>query len=126
MLSLTLQRIGTHLSQITPTYIHEKKMENPIYITTKSPNLLNKVAKIVVTMVLIGLALMFSALLFVVILTVGAIAWGYLWWRTRDLRRQMRAYPSDDVVMEGEVIEGEVIRSEVNRISEKPGDDGVK
>jgi ABC-type bacteriocin/lantibiotic exporter with double-glycine peptidase domain len=98
-------------------------MGNPIYITTKSSSLLSKVARILVTIVLIGLALMFSVLLFVVILTVGAMAWGYLWWRTRDLRKQMRAYPSDDVVIKGEVIEGEVIRSEVNRISEKPGDD---
>ena len=100
-------------------------MGNPIYITTKSSSLLSKVVKILVTIILIGLALMFSVLLFVVILTVGAIAWGYLWWRTRDLRRQMRAYSPDDVVMEGEVIEGEVILSEVNRISEKPGDDGI-
>ncbi|CAH1082202.1 hypothetical protein [Candidatus Nitrotoga sp. 1052] len=101
-------------------------MGNPIYITTKSPSLLSKVAKIVVTVVLIGLALMFSALLFVVILTVGAMAWGYLWWKTRDLRRQMREYSPNDVVIEGDVIEGEVIRSEVNKISEKPGDDGIK
>lgn len=101
-------------------------MENPIYITTKSPSLLSKVAKIVATIVLIGLALMFSALLFVVILTVGAMAWGYLWWKTRDLRRQMREYSPNDVVIEGDVIEGEVIRSEVNKISEKPGDDGIK
>jgi ABC-type bacteriocin/lantibiotic exporter with double-glycine peptidase domain len=100
-------------------------MENPIYITTKSSSLLSKVVRILITIVLIGLTLMFSVLLFVVILTVGAIVWGYLWWRTRDLRRQMRAHPPNDVVMKGEVIEGEVIRSEVNRISEKPGDDGI-
>ena len=87
-------------------------MENPIYITTKSPSLLSKVAKIVVSVVLIGLALMFSALLLMVILTVGAMAWGYLWWRTRDLRRQMRKHPPSDVV-----VEGEVIRREANGIS---------
>ena len=101
-------------------------MENPIYSTPKSPNLLSKVAKIVVTIVLIGLALMFSALLFVVILTVGAMAWGYLWWKTRDLRKQMRKYSPSDVVIEGDVIEGEVIRSEVNGISVEPGDDGIR
>ena len=101
-------------------------MENPIYITTKSSSLLSKVAKIVVSIVLIGLALMFSVLLFVVILVVGAMAWGYVWWRTRDLRKQMRQYSPSDVVVEGDVIEGEVIRSEVNKISEKPGDDGIK
>lgn len=101
-------------------------MGNPIYITTNSSSLLSKVARVVVAIVLIGLALMFSVLLFVVILTVGAIAWGYLWWKTRELRRQMREHPPGDVVREGEVIEGEVISSEVNGIPEKPGDDGIR
>lgn len=107
-------------------------MENPIYLTTKSPSLLGKVAKIAVTVVLIGLALMFSALLLLAILIVGALAWGYVWWRTRDLRKQMRQYrPSDDVVAEGEVvkgevIEGEVIRSEVDGMPEEAGAAGTR
>ena len=87
---------------------------------------MSKVAKIVITVVLIGLALMFSVLLFVVILIVGAMAWGYLWWRTRDLRRQMRKYSPSDIVVKGDVIEGEVIRSEVHGIPEEPGDDGIR
>ena len=100
-------------------------MKNSIYITTKSPNLLNKVAKIVVSVVLIGLALMFSALLLMVIVTVGAMAWGYLWWRTRDLRKQMRKHSPSEVVDAGEVIEGEVIRREVNGISVKSETDEI-
>lgn len=101
-------------------------MENPIYITTTPPSLLSKIVKIIVSIALIGLALMFSVLLFVVILVVGAVAWGYLWWRTRDLRKQMHQYSPSDVVVEGNVIEGEVIRSEVDKISEKPEDGGIK
>ncbi|CAH1905213.1 conserved hypothetical protein [Candidatus Nitrotoga sp. HW29] len=101
-------------------------MENPIYITTKSPTLLSKIAKIVVSIVLIGLALMFSVLLFVVILVVGAVAWGYVWWRTRDLRKQMHQYSPSDVVVEGDVIEGEVIKSEINEISGEPRDEGAR
>ncbi len=100
-------------------------MKKPIYITTKSPNLVSKVAKIVVSVALIGLALMFSALLLMVIVTVGVIAWGYLWWRTCDLRRQMRKHPPSDIVIEGEVIEGEVIRREVNGISVKSETDEI-
>jgi len=38
---------------------------------------------------------------------------GYLWWKTRDLRKQMRNHPFGDEVIAGEVIEGEVIRGEV-------------
>lgn len=55
-----------------------------------------------------GLALMFSVLLFAVVLTAGAVIWGYLWWKTRDLRKQMRDNPPGGLVLEGEVIsEGE-------------------
>jgi hypothetical protein len=52
-------------------------------------------------------------MLFAVVLTVGAIAFGYLWWKTRELRKQMRNHSSGGVVIEGEVIKGEVIKGEV-------------
>ena len=55
------------------------------------------------------LALMFSVVLFAVVVTVGLAAWGYLWWKTRNLRKQMRDNPPDGLVIEGVVIrEGEV------------------
>lgn len=56
---------------------------------------------------------MFSALLLAIVLTAGAMVWGYLWWKTRDLRKQMRNQPPFDrsgEVTRGEVIEGEVVR----------------
>ncbi len=52
------------------------------------------------------LALMFSVVLFAAVAAVGAVAWGYLWWKTRDLRKKMRETKPD----EGLVLEGEVIR----------------
>ena len=109
-LSLMLQRIDTDLPQVILRYIDKMQMENLSHTPTKPPSLLRKVAAFIVTAALIGLVLMFSALLFSAILTVGAMAWVYLWWRTRDLRKQMRMHPADYVVIEGEVIEGEVIR----------------
>jgi hypothetical protein len=59
------------------------------------------------------LSLVFVAIALTVVLAGG----GYLWWKTRDLRRemraQMRAQPrSAGIVIEGEVIEGEVISRE--------------
>ena len=55
-------------------------------------------------------SLMFVAIGLAVVLTVG----GYLWWQTRDLRRQLRARlleqsrpRSGGVVIEGEVISRE-------------------
>ena len=79
-------------------------MENFSHTTAELTSLLRKVAAFIVTAALIGLVLMFSVLLFAVILTVGAMAWGYLWWKTRDLRKQMRQNHPGCVVIEGEVI----------------------
>lgn len=109
-LPLTLHRIGMDLSQVIHRYIDKMQMENFSHNTTESTSLLRKVAAFIVTAVLIGFVLMFSALFFALILIVGAMAWGYLWWKTRDLRKQMRQYPVGDGVIEGEIIEGEVIR----------------
>jgi len=78
------------------------------------PGLLRKLAGLVVTLALVALVLMFSAVLFVVILVLGAIAWAYLWWKTREVRKQVRDFQaqarsraesaSNDAVFEGEVI----------------------
>jgi Flp pilus assembly protein TadB len=107
---LTLQRIDPDLSQVTFRYIDKMQMKNLSNTTTESSSLLRKVAAFVLTIAMFALVLMFSVLLFAVVLTAGAMAWGYLWWRTRDLRKQMRKHPPGGVVIEGRVIEGEVIR----------------
>ena len=74
-----------------------------------------------------GVALMFSVVFFAVIVTVGAVAWGYLWWKTRALRKHMREQASMGQGQrqgegrsgaQGLIIEGEVIR-EVD-IDERP------
>lgn len=74
---------------------------------------LRKLAAFVVTAGLAGLVLMFSVMLLAVILVVGTIAWGYLWWKSRELRKRMRDFQSQamerkqrtsDGVFEGEVI----------------------
>ncbi|MDP2693591.1 MAG: hypothetical protein Q8O58_01805 [Gallionella sp.] len=115
---MTLQRIDIYLSQATSRYIDKIQMENLSYTATKPPSLLRKVAGFAVTVALVGLVLMFSALLFMAILIAGTIAWGYLWWRTRDLRKQMRKHPSGGMNMESEVIRGEVIEGEVIRVAD--------
>lgn len=77
------------------------------------PNPLRKLGAAVATIAAIGLALMFSVVAITVILLVGTIAWGYVWWKARDLRKQMRNYPFRDAMMEGDTDEGNVIRGEV-------------
>jgi O-antigen/teichoic acid export membrane protein len=58
-------------------------------------------------------SLVFVAIGMAVVLTVG----GYLWWQTRDLRRQLRARMQEQSHMRsgGVIIEGEVISREPTR-----------
>ena len=80
-----------------------------------SSNPLRKLVALIMTAALVGLVLMFSAVLLVIIMIVGAIAWAYLWWKTRELRKRMREFSPREVVRaqksrEDDVFEGEVIR----------------
>ena len=82
---------------------------------SSTPGFLRKLVAFVLTVTMIGLVLMFSAVLLVIILVVGTLAWGYLWWKTREMRKQMRAFHAgqkmrDEPATEGDVVEGEVIR----------------
>jgi hypothetical protein len=53
-------------------------------------------------------SLIFLAIGLVVVLGFG----GYLWWKTRELRRQLRARMHEQSQPAGRVIEGEVIRTD--------------
>jgi Flp pilus assembly protein TadB len=57
------------------------------------------------------LSLVFVAIALAVVLTIG----GYLWWQTRESRRQMRARMQGQPQSAGNVIEGEVISPERTR-----------
>jgi uncharacterized iron-regulated membrane protein len=81
----------------------------------KATNLLRKLVALVVTAAMVGLVLMFSAVLLVIILVVGTIAGIYLWWKTRELRKQIREFSTREMAREkqtggDDVFEGEVIR----------------
>jgi len=102
------------------------------YIPPPSANpstLLRKTVTLLTTVALAGVALMFSAMLLAFILVVAALGSILLWWKTRELRKQMQNFPthphsttvrSDAFAGEafnGEVIEGEVIRVDESRAS---------
>jgi ABC-type bacteriocin/lantibiotic exporter with double-glycine peptidase domain len=81
----------------------------------KTHSLLRKLVTLMVTAALLGLVLMFSAVLLVIITIVGALAWVYLWWKTREMRKQMRDFVPREAEREYKesdvgVVEGEVIR----------------
>jgi len=87
-------------------------------------SLFRKVMALVLMALLVLLVLTLSAVLLVVILVFGALAWTYLWWKMRALRKQMqnfvprtersRAYDAAPAEVRGVVIEGEVTRVEVS------------
>ena len=79
------------------------------------PGLLRKLLAVVIAIAAIGAVLMFSAVLLIVLLIVGTLGGAYLWWKTRELRKQLRRFSRPEVVREAEasndaVFEGEVIR----------------
>lgn len=74
---------------------------------TNASGLLGKVLTFALAAVLLVVAFMFSLMVFAILVTVGLLVWGYLWWKTRELRRQMREQPQG-----GRVIEGEAIRDD--------------
>lgn len=83
---------------------------------------LRKLLAIIATAALVALLLMFSVVMLVVILLGGGLAWLYLWWKTRELRKQMRDFAPagahgglrENDVVKGVVIEGEVTRVDVS------------
>jgi len=88
-------------------------MRNLPHSPANIPNPLRNLVAVVATAAAFGLALMFSVVVVAVILVAGTMAWGYLWWKTRELRKQMRNYPPPGMVREGEMAANDVIRGEV-------------
>lgn len=82
--------------------------------SSQSSSPLRKLLALAATVAVMGVVLMFSAVLLVAILIVGTLGGAYLWWKTRELRKQMRDFQaqaralaesaSNDAVFEGEVI----------------------
>ena len=71
----------------------------------KPPGLLGRVAAALLGAVALVVAFMFSVVALAVVSVVILIAVGYLWWKTRDLRRHLRENPPG-----GRVIDGDAIR----------------
>jgi Flp pilus assembly protein TadB len=71
-------------------------------------------AVVLSAIVLVAVA-MLSVVLLAVLFAVGTIVVGYLWWKTRALRRQARAFGDD-----GRTVDVEVVHKD------SPGDDGAK
>jgi ABC-type nickel/cobalt efflux system permease component RcnA len=74
-------------------------------VGSRAQGVIAKTLAVVAAGLLIASAIAVSLVLFVIALS-GLLVFGlYLWWKTRELRKQMRSRPG-----QGDVIEGEVIR----------------
>lgn len=85
-------------------------------IQPQSSGFFGRLVAVVVGAGLLVLGLMFSVVLIVAAAIAGLVIWGWFWWKTRALRRQMRERMDmpfgnvEPVQPEGRIIEGEVIR----------------
>ena len=70
----------------------------------KPPGLLGKMVGVFVGAIALVLAFMFSVVALAVVSVIVLIIVGYLWWKTRDLRRQMREHPPGGRVIDGDAI----------------------
>ena len=68
-----------------------------------------KVIKILLIFIVLSLILILAAVLFIYIAIGAAFMFGYFWWKTRNLRKQMRNIPPQQSPQDGLIIEGEVI-----------------
>jgi Flp pilus assembly protein TadB len=64
---------------------------------------------VVLSVIVLVAAAMLSVVLLAVLFAVGTIAVGYLWWKTRALRRQARAFGDD-----GRTVDVEVVQKDLN------------
>lgn len=65
-----------------------------------SSSFLQRVVGAILGIALFIAAFIFASVLLAIAATAALLIWGWLWWRTRDLRRAARE--SDSVVIEGE------------------------
>jgi heme O synthase-like polyprenyltransferase len=78
----------------------------------KPVSLPKKLFRIFLALLVVSLVLLLAAVLIIYIAIGATIVFGYLWWKTRGIRKQMRnaqAQQSAQAAQDGLVIEGEVV-----------------
>jgi len=76
---------------------------------TQPQTLFGKLLTLVLGASFLVLAFMFSLVALAVVAVGGVMLWGWLWWKTRAIRKQMREQ-GRQTATDGYIIEGEVIR----------------
>ncbi len=65
---------------------------------------LGKAIALILGAILLVLGFVFSLVLIAIIAVAGLAAFGYFWWKTRELRKVMREQPPGGRVIDGEVV----------------------
>jgi hypothetical protein len=89
------------------------------HVASRAKSFVGKAAAVLVGGVLLASAFVLSLAFFAVALTVALVFIGYVWWKTRGLRKQMRDHIQSQTrassqhasAASGDVIEGVVISS---------------
>ena len=81
----------------------------------QQPGLIGKILAFIVAAAMLVLGFMFSLVALAVVAVGGLMVWGWLWWKTRAIRQQIREQSAAQGPMtadfsDGQIIEGEVIR----------------
>ena len=80
-------------------------------------NFLQRLGGVLIAIVLVIAALIFASVILAVAAAIAIVVGGWLWWRTRDVRRELRR--RDAGAGEMERAEGAVIEGEYRRIDER-------
>ena len=78
---------------------------NGVRFRAPASGLLGKILTAVASAAVLVAAFMLSLLIFAAVAAMALLVGGYLWWKTRALRRRMRERPAG-----GRIIDGEVVR----------------
>ena len=81
-------------------------------LQARPPGVLSRILTTVAGVVVIAGALALSLVVFIAVASAAVVVGGYLWWKTRDLRKRMRESPRKHF-RGGRIIEGEVIRDDI-------------
>lgn len=77
--------------------------------TSGQPGLVGKLIGFMIMAVVLVLGLMFSVVLLAGMLVIGLGAFGYFWWKTRELRKKMKEQAAAQAFRDGTIIEGEAV-----------------
>ncbi len=92
-------------------------------LSSQPQSLLGKLLTLVLGAAFLVFAFMFSVVALAIAAVGGLMLWGWIWWKTRALRQQLRDQATNyqmQNVTEGEAKDGDIIEGEAIRTADDP------